>query len=186
MTNAPDYGPLTGLIGTWKGDRGLDIAPDPEGREENPYYETIVFDPVGEVTNADSQHLVALHYLQIVQRKADDGVFHHQSGYWMWDAEGQTLMQSITIPRGVCVLAGGRWDGERDDEGNLLIEVSAELEGSGWGLVQSPFMNAQARTTAFVHRLHLGQDHLRYREITRLEIYRGRFEHEDANELVRV
>ena len=36
-----DYGPLTNLIGTWNGDKGMDIAPEPDGTEHNPYYETI-------------------------------------------------------------------------------------------------------------------------------------------------
>ena len=31
-----DYGPLAGLIGTWKGDKGADIAPEPDGTEESP------------------------------------------------------------------------------------------------------------------------------------------------------
>ena len=43
-----DYGPLAGLIGTWKGDKGLDVSPEPDGKEENPFYETIVFEPTKE------------------------------------------------------------------------------------------------------------------------------------------
>ena len=31
-----DYGPLAGLIGSWSGDKGTDIAPDPDGTETNP------------------------------------------------------------------------------------------------------------------------------------------------------
>ena len=31
---AIDYGPLAGLIGTWKGDKGMDVSPEPEGTEE--------------------------------------------------------------------------------------------------------------------------------------------------------
>jgi len=48
-----DYGPLTDLIGTWKGNKGIDIAPEPDGIENNPYYETIIFEPIGDVTNAE-------------------------------------------------------------------------------------------------------------------------------------
>ncbi len=49
-----DYGPLRQLIGTWTGRGGLDIAPEPDGTERNPYYETIVFEAGGDVTNAES------------------------------------------------------------------------------------------------------------------------------------
>ena len=33
-----DYGPLAALIGTWEGDKGVDVAPEPDGTEEKLYY----------------------------------------------------------------------------------------------------------------------------------------------------
>ena len=42
-----DYGPLAALVGTWKGDKGVDVAPEPDGDERNPFYETIVFEAAG-------------------------------------------------------------------------------------------------------------------------------------------
>jgi hypothetical protein len=186
MSEPIDYGPLAELIGTWRGDKGMDITPEPDGAEENPYYETITFTPVGDVTNAESQTLVALHYLQVVQRKSNDEVFHHQTGYWMWDAASNTVMQSLTIPRGVCVLAGGSWNGERDEEGRVKIEVIARLGDEDWGVVQSPFMRDNARTGEFTHHLRVGNGRLSYSETTWVDIYDHLFEHKDANELVRV
>jgi len=118
-----DYGPLTGLIGTWQGDKGLDIAPGPEGTENNPYYETIEYSACGNITNAETQVLAALYYRQIVKRKSNDGVFHDQTGYWMWDVARQLIMHSLSIPRGVCVLAGGRYSGSKAPTGEVIIEV---------------------------------------------------------------
>ena len=110
MNTDIDYGPLSGLIGTWEGDKGMDIAPEPDGQENNPYFETIIFEPVeDDISNAETQTLVALHYRQIVTKKKTGKVFHDETGYWMWDAENQIVMHSLTIPRGVCVLAGGRF-----------------------------------------------------------------------------
>ncbi len=63
-----DYGPLQQLIGTWRGRSGLDIAPEPDGTERNPYFETIVFEAAGDVTNAESQDLAFIHYREVVQR----------------------------------------------------------------------------------------------------------------------
>ncbi|MEN9451620.1 MAG: hypothetical protein RLZZ369_679, partial [Pseudomonadota bacterium] len=63
-----DYGPLSALIGTWQGDKGLDVAPEPDGKEESPYFETITFTPIGDVTNAEQQVLVGLRYHQTVSR----------------------------------------------------------------------------------------------------------------------
>ena len=66
--NEINYGPLKALIGTWKGDKGTDIAPEPNGEENNPYFETITYEAIGDVSNAEMQTLVVLHYKQIVQR----------------------------------------------------------------------------------------------------------------------
>ena len=112
-----DYGPLAGLIGVWQGDKGLDIAPDPSGLESNSYYESIDFSACGNVTNAESQVLAAIYYHQVVIRKTDNKVFHNQTGYWMWDSERQFVMHALTIPRGVCVLAGGPYAGSKTPEG---------------------------------------------------------------------
>lgn len=39
-----NYGPLAVLVGTWEGDKGVDRAPEPDGEESSPYFETIVFE----------------------------------------------------------------------------------------------------------------------------------------------
>jgi hypothetical protein len=178
-----DYGPLTGLVGTWHGDRGLDVAPEPDGSEETPYHEIITFEAIGDLTNAESQTLVALRYQQIVRRKRNDEIFHDQTGYWMWDAAQRVVMHSLVIPRGVCVLAGGRFDGRSD--GPVELTVSARAGDADWGIVQSPFMRDHARTVAFEHTVRVEGDALTYHETTHLEIYGRSFEHTDANQLSR-
>ena len=130
-TPATDWGPLAGLIGTWKGDKGLDVAPEPDGSEESPYYETIVFEAVGNVGNAEIQVLATVRYLQIVRRKSDDEVFHDPTGYWMWDAAAGTVMQSLTIRRAVCVLAGGEHSGSVDAGKSVCLKVAAKLDELG-------------------------------------------------------
>lgn len=180
-----DYGPLEGLIGVWTGDDGVDVAPEPDGTETNPYFETITFSAVGEVTNAESQTLATLHYRQIVQRKSDGEVFHDETGYWMWDAPNQTVMHSLTIPRAVCVLAGGVYSGETDADGRVVLEVAAMLDDKDWSIVQSPFMRDNARTTEFRHRIAVGNGTLTYAETTIVDIYGKMFEHTDGNSLVR-
>jgi len=164
--NDIDYGPLKHLIGVWKGDKGVDVAPEPDGTENNPYYETISFTAAGDVTNAESQVLTAVHYRQIVQRKSNDKIFHDETGYWMWDAENSIIMHSLTIPRGVSVLAGGRYNNEKADDGSVILEVSAAIDNKDWQIIQSPFMQQHARTTAFRHRVTVGNDRLSYSETT--------------------
>ncbi len=180
-----DYGPLAGLIGTWKGDKGLDVSPEPDGTEESPYYETIVFEASGDAENAEVQTLATVRYLQIVRRKSNDEIFHDQTGYWMWDAAAGVVMQSVTIPRAVCVLAGGTHDSANNGEGPVTLEVAAKLGDPDWGLVQSPFMRDKATTLAFNHRLTIDGDKLTYNETTQLDIYGRKFDHTDGNALTR-
>src|ERR1035437_8586120 len=80
-----DYGPLVGLIGTWKSapNGGVDVAPGHSGSKVgqgepavSPYYETITYTPVGEAVNASDQNLAALYYRQQVFAKSDNKQFH--------------------------------------------------------------------------------------------------------------
>jgi len=180
-----DYGPLSEIIGIWKGDKGLDVAPEPDSAENNPYYETITFTAIGDVSNAESQLLSAIHYRQIVRRKSNDKVFHDETGYWMWDAGAGIIMQSLTIPRAVSLIAGGTHSGEKHIDGSTILEVSAGLNDKDWQIIQSPFMQENARTTKYHHRITVGDGKLSYSETTIVEIYRKVFEHTDQNELVR-
>ncbi len=179
-----DYGPLGNLIGTWKGDKGMDIAPEPDGAENNPFYETIAFSAAGDVTNAESQVLATVHYRQIVHRKSNGKIFHDETGYWMWDARAGIVMHALTIPRAVSVLAGGAFDGENDD-GGITLEVSASRNDKDWNIIQSPFMQNNACTTEFRQRVTVRDKQMFYAETTIVDIYGKLFEHTDENELIR-
>ena len=172
-----DYGPLTPLIGAWRGEKGMDIAPEPDGTEHSPYYETLLFEAIGDVDNAEEQELAVLRYHQVVYRQSNDEMFHNESGYLTWDAAQQVITQTLTIPRGVALVAGG---GVRPDG---VIEVKAG--DADWPIAQSPFMRDKARTLAFEHRLKVEGDTLSYDELTLLDIYGRQFEHTDSNSLSR-
>jgi len=180
MSDPIDYGPLEALFGAWEGDKGTDIAPEPDGSEESPYFETIEFTPIGDVENAESQLLAAVRYQQIVRRKSNGEVFHDQTGYWMWDAREGVVMQSIAIPRAVCVLAGGSYSGGGPP---VTLAVAARLGDPDWGIIQSPFMRDNAKTLAFRHEIRVAAGTLSYAETTSLEIYGRAFEHTDENQL---
>lgn len=177
-----DYGPLEGLAGVWKGDKGLDIAPEPDGPEESPFYETITIVKVGDVDNAGSQVLTALRYHQVVSRKSNDTVFHDQTGYWIWDAERQLVMHSLQIPRAVSLIAGGK---ATQDGSKITFEVSAKDGDPDWGITQQPFMRDNAKTLSFDYQATLDGDSLNYREVTLVDIYGKKFEHIDRNQLTR-
>ena len=178
-----NYGPLAPLIGVWKGQQGVDIAPESDGTERNEYRETLTFIPVGDVTNAESQYLVVLRYHQAVYRIKDNKVIHDQTGYWMWDEKKQIVMQSIAIPRAVTLVAGGSVETKGD---NTLLAVSAGASNPGWLISQSPFMADNASTTDYQYHLTVNDEELTYRQTMLVDIYgEAAFEHTDENTLIK-
>ncbi len=181
-----NYGPLAALVGTWKGDKGVDIAPEPDGDERNPFYETIVFEAAGDVTNAEKQVLSIVRYHQVVTRKSNDEVFHDQVGYWLWDPADDTIVESFTIPRGVAVVAGGK-AGQPAAGDKVVLDVAAKEGDSEFGISQAAFMFQQARTTGFTHTLSVDGDEMEYTQSTILDIYdKSSYDHKDVSTLTRV
>jgi len=180
-----DYGPLAGLLGTWTGSRGLDVAPEPDGTEINPYYETITFEAAGDVDNAEDQKLVVIRYHQVVSRKSNDEVFHDQVGHWMWDARAGVVMQSLAIPRAVCLVAGGKAETVENESSSIILSASAKLGDPDWGIVESPFMRDNASTLEYRMKMTIEPDRLSYDQTTVLDIYGRRFDHTDKSVLTK-
>ena len=178
-----DYGPLAALVGTWEGNKGVDVAPEPDGDERNPFYETIVFEACGDVDNAEEQKLAIVHYHQIVKRKSNDEVFHNQCGYWLWDASNGGIIETFTIPRGVGVVAEGTAASPGSPSDEVVLDVSAD----NGGVTQAAFMSAKAKTTGFKHHITVSGDEMKYNQTTFLDIYgKTAYEHTDLNTLKRV
>lgn len=178
-----DYGPLAYLVGTWRGDKGTDVAPEPDGEEEISYYESMTFEAIGDVTNAESQTLAAVRYHQVVSRVSNDERLHNETGYWAWDAAQGLVMQTLTIPRGVCLVAGGSHEAS---DNAITIRVHASKSDANWPIVESPFMRDNASTIAFNRTITVDESRLNYEETTVVDIYGRRFDHTDGNTLIRV
>lgn len=181
-----DYGPIACLVGTWKGDRGLDIAPDQEeadGIERNPFHETITYEAAGDVTNADDQVLAIVRYHQVVIKTETGKQFHDQVGYWTWDSATGVVTESLTIPRACALLAGGT---ATVDGNKTTLSVSASLDNKDYTIAQSDYMLEKARTTAFTMVLEVEGNEMTYRESTMLDIYGKEFDHKDKSTLTRV
>ncbi len=178
------YGPLAQLIGKWSGSIGLDIAPDINANpDKTPFTNDIVFTIAGSTENAEEQKLVAIKYHHVV-RKAENGhIFHDQIGHWIFEPNTNIIMHSLTIPRGVCLLAGGVF---KKDGQESIFEVEAKAGSDTYGIVQSPFMFEKAKTNAFQMKMTVKGDELTYHEVTSLHIYGKDFEHIDTSTLKRV
>ena len=181
--NGVDYGPLFQLLGKWWGDRGLDLSPEPDGEDKKAYYDEIEFTPAGAAENAEEQNLVCVQYRQVVRKRKNGKIFHDQIGHWMFEPSTGLLMHSLSIPRGVCVLAGGAIS---DEGAGQRFKVQATAGDETFGVVQSPFMVEKAKTTAFSMSLLVDGDELSYREVTSLDIYGRAFEHVDEATLQRI
>lgn len=176
--------PLVKLIGTWQGKMGVDIAPKPDEDENNPYYETLIIEPVdSEIENAEEQELLAVRYHQVIREIANDKISHSETGYWLWDKNENTIMNSFSIPRGVAVLAGGKATIENN---KLKLNVAVTENDTKWGIVQSPFMLKKAKTLAFKREFILLNNQLSYTQEMLLDIYGKTFAHTDANVLTKV
>jgi hypothetical protein len=97
------------------------------------------------VNNAEKQNLAVLRYLQVVGRKTNDKVFHNKIGYWISDKADRTIMQSFSIPRGVAALAGDNCPAPEDISAQITLSVKAVAGDLTFGVLQSPFMEANAR-----------------------------------------
>ncbi|MCX7633630.1 MAG: heme-binding beta-barrel domain-containing protein [Turneriella sp.] len=184
LMHAEDFfGPLAVLIGTWHGEQGLDVAPEPEGEARSPYFETITIEPVGDATNAEEQTLAVLAYKQVVSRKSDNSVFHHQIGYWYFDRNTKEIYYSLLIPRAVAVLARGRATAEN---GKWHFSVIADAADKNYGILESAFMAAKASTKRFAMELEVQGTTLHYRMQTDVHIYGRSFAHTDENTLKKI
>ncbi len=179
-----DYGPLAQLLGKWVGNKGLDNAPDADANpDKTPFSDEITFSVSGPSENAEEQNLVSIKYHHVVRKLENGHIFHDQIGHWFYEKSTNIIMHSLSIPRAVCLLAGGEY---KEDGGLSIFNVEAKAGSQTYGILQSPFMLEKATTKAFKMRLTVKNNVLEYHEVTSLHIYGKDFEHTDESTLTRV
>jgi hypothetical protein len=176
-------GPLGPLAGTWEGDQGIDIAPTPNGAVESHFRERMVLDPFGPVSNRE-QDLYALRYSTTAWRIGEDEAFHEELGYWLWDPANCQVIRTFMVPRGVCVMAGGRVE-----PGARSFRLAAEAGSEVYGALSNPFLYRSANTDHYEVTVTLNDDGtFSYEEDTVLNFapLDKIFHHTDGNTLSRV
>jgi hypothetical protein len=178
-----NLGPLARLAGVWEGAKGVDINPKAEGPERRAYFERIVMEPIDPQANGP-QLLRGLRYHVHINTEEEDITFHDQVGYWLWEPATGLVMQSLTIPRGQSLLAGGA--AKEDGSG---LTVSATRGDTAYGIVSTPFLEHAFRTDAYTLDVTFNADgSWSYVSDTMLTV-RGRdepFRHRDRNTLFKV
>jgi hypothetical protein len=176
-------GPLRRLAGIWEGRKGIDLNPKADGPERREYIERVEMQPIDPQANGP-QLLYGLRYHAHIIATDEDGTFHDQVGYWLWEPATGLVMQSVAIPRGQVVLAGGR---AAADAGSLVVE--ATRGSTEFGIASTAFLEHAFRTDSYRLEVTFNADgSWSYVSDTMLAV-RGAaepFRHRDRNTLTKV
>jgi len=179
-----NLGPLRRLAGVWQSDhQGVDVSPKADGPERRIYREHIRMDPIDPQANGP-QLLYGLRYHIHITTAEELITFHDQVGYWLWEPATGLIMQTIAIPRGQVVLAGGK--AAVDDR---HISVEAKRGDTRFGICSTTFLEEAFRTDYYRIDITFNDDGS-WTYVTRLDLaVRGRepvFNHHDTNTLRRI
>jgi hypothetical protein len=181
-----EWGPLAGLIGTWEGDKGVDVSfHNEKGKiSETPFFERTTFKPFGPVENG-AQELYGLDYRTAAWRKGEEGEnpFHTEIGYWLWDSENSQVMRCFMVPRGSVVIAGGS---SRSDATEFVMR--AELGVQTYGILSNQYLDRNAKTVQYDCTIKIDGEQFSYDETTIYEHHQSKdpIMHTDRNTLTRV
>ena len=182
---ATEWGPLGALIGEWEGEGGLDSSYSHARGEVvgTPYLEKVTFKPFGPVDNG-SQHLYGLDYKSAMWRGDEENPFHTEVGYWLWDSATGEVLRSVSIPRGISVLAGGTAAGDASS-----FSLRAAVGDPQYPIGEGKYLAANASSVTFETTITLNVDGTwSYDETTmlRMKEFPDLLPHTDHNTLHKV
>lgn len=178
-----NLGPLANLVGTWEGDKGVDIAPSKDrGTKQNLYRERVVFTPMDDVHNHE-QHLACLRYQCTIWPLGSADPFHEEMGYWIWDKDRQEVLRCFLVPRGISIIAGGT---VKPDATSYTLEAKAG--DCTHGICMNKFLDKEFKTETYTVKVFSDGETYSYEQTSRLRL-KGRpdvFDHTDKNTLKKV
>ena len=138
-----NLGPLAPMAGVWQGTRGLDVKPKAEGPKKQAYVENITLQPIDPQTNGP-QLLYGLRYHTHITKPNNVKTYHDQVGYWLWEPATQTIIHTLTIPRGQIVMAVGKAAPDA-----RTFELIATNDDVNFGIRSAPFIEDNFKTVEF-------------------------------------
>lgn len=138
-----NLGPLAPMAGVWQGMRGLDVKPKAEGAKKQAYVENITLQPIDPQTNGP-QLLYGLRYHTHITKPDNVKTYHDQVGYWLWEPATQTIIHTLTIPRGQVVMAVGHAAPDAK-----TFELVATNDDVSFGIRSAPFLEDNFKTVEF-------------------------------------
>lgn len=178
-----NLGPLAPMAGVWTGQRGLDVKPKAEGPKKQAYVERIELQPIDPQTNGP-QLLYGLRYHTYVTKPEQVKTYHDQVGYWLWEPATGTILHTLTIPRGMVVMAQGQAAADAKS-----FELVATHLDPHFGIRSAPFLDQAFKTVEFSIQVTINDDGTwAYEEDTVLKVQgqEALFHHIDRNLLHRV
>lgn len=178
-----NLGPLRALAGVWRGVLGVDVKPKREGPRQQTYVERMELQPIDPQTNGP-QLLYGLRYQVHITKPDQVKTYHEQVGYWLWEPATHTVIHTISIPRGVTLMASGQ--AAPDATEFVLRAVKGDAH---FGICSTPFLGHAFDTVAFEIKVSVHADGTwTYEEDTVLKILgqEALFHHTDRNTLVKL
>ena len=178
-----NLGPLRGMAGIWQGQRGLDVKPKVDGPKKQSFTERIELQPIDPQTNGP-QLLYGLRYHTHITKPDQGKTYHEQVGYWLWEPATGTVIHTLTIPRGMVVMAKGQ-----AQAGDKSFEVLATHVDENFGIRSSPFLDHAFKTREFRIKVTVHDDGTWGYEEDTVLLIRDKpepFHHTDRNLLYKV
>jgi hypothetical protein len=178
-----NLGPLRPMAGIFEGRSGSDDHPVAEGGENEAYTERYIAQPIDFQTNGP-QLFYGLRYHTHISSPTEDGTFHDQVGYWLWEPMAEQIVYTLSIPRGQALVAIGPASPDARE-----FELTSTLGSEINGIVSNPFLLRGFRTVSYRIAVSIGtDDSWSYESEGVLEIpgVDAPFHHVDRNTLYRV
>jgi hypothetical protein len=178
-----NLGPLRRMAGVWTGQRGLDTKPKAEGPKKQAYVERIELQPIDPQTNGP-QLLYGLRYHTHITKPQQIKTYHEQVGFWLWEPATQTVVHTLTIPRGMTAMASGTAGADARS-----FELVARQGLDSWGICSVPFLLYAFKTVEFRIQVTFNDDGTWSYEEDSLLMIQGQsepFHHTDRNLLSKI
>ncbi len=178
-----NLGPLAGMAGIWTGARGLDVSPKADGPEQQVFIEHMELQPIDAQTNGP-QLFYGLRYHTRIVKPDDAETFHDQVGYWLWEPATGTVIQTLSIPRGLTAMAVGQAGA---DARTFRLQAIRGAETNG--IVSNPFLEYAFRTQSYAITVSINADGTWSYEQDTVLIIPGQvepFHHTDRNTLQKI
>ncbi len=141
---AKKYGPLSGLIGTWSGNQGVNLIAVPNQKGSftllvAPYYETITVTALSSPTPNRGiktiEQIPTLMYSLMIHDARDNSLMHAENGIWELldgseDNDGYNLARMGSVPHGDALMCLGN-SSETNGRPNIDGTLSSKPTGEG-------------------------------------------------------